>query len=478
MLAHTFHERIGRFGLQRLLAEDAQGALYQGVEAESGQPVLVQVLPLAPGARRPGWWRAVRRGRSTDAKALEHPNIARLVEAGRSDDAVFAAAESIAGETLEQLLARSGRLPTLQGLALVLQLLSALQFAHGRGQVHGALHPGTLLVARTGQLKVLGFGLERGTVLTPPAFRPPEQADGRTAHVATDLYAAALVAHVVLTGGWPGPRKPATAALRAVFERALAPDPQARYADAAAFSAALQAAVGEPVWDRSPARGVEPPSAAAVLPAPAVPLAAAPRPAQPVRAAPRPRVPSRPRWRPLLAGASAAAFLALTAGLLLRDEPALDTQTVALDRAPGLAIQPAPVAVQLAAAPAPEAPAPAPAPQVSAAVMGAPGILPLAPALTPAPRAAERVEPGRPAQAQPPVASSPPPPQRRPRAPVRLAQASRPADLGCRQDAALTREFCKAMRCASPGFQRHPVCVRMSADQRALNTQRELLGGR
>lgn len=65
-----------------------------------------------------------------------------------------------------------------------------------------------------------------------------------------------------------------------------------------------------------------------------------------------------------------------------------------------------------------------------------------------------------------------------PRRPAR-PQVAQAYDLhvGCRQDAMLTREVCKAIRCASSEFARHPVCVRRIAEQRARDTERELYSG-
>jgi hypothetical protein len=64
------------------------------------------------------------------------------------------------------------------------------------------------------------------------------------------------------------------------------------------------------------------------------------------------------------------------------------------------------------------------------------------------------------------------PPPHRPR----LAQRN-PPDLACPQELAIARELCKAVRCTQSEFSRHPVCLRLQADRRALDAQRELLGG-
>lgn len=276
-------DMLGSFRLGRKVASDGMGAVHEGLDAQ-GQPVCIRLLP-ADALHASGEQRDRVRALALTAAGLQHPGIVELLDFGWEDDTAFVVTALVEGETLAQYLARVGRLPALQGLALALQLLSALTFAHQRGLVHSALHPQHVLMGRNGQLKIAGFGwvaaaasaARRPGVFDAPAYMAPEQILGRPADLRSDLYSAAVVAYELLAGSWPyqahaAPQPPRAlrrelpVALDAVFERAQAQSPQARYPNAGELAAALQAAFGTPVWERAlvPAR----PSRAAEKPAP------------------------------------------------------------------------------------------------------------------------------------------------------------------------------------------------------------------
>lgn len=90
-------DRIGRYPLQRLLNEDAHGARYEGRDPESGQRVAVQVFPAALAGAR-GWWGGLHLKRlAAEAKALQHPNIVRVIDGGREGGSAFVVTEWVDG---------------------------------------------------------------------------------------------------------------------------------------------------------------------------------------------------------------------------------------------------------------------------------------------------------------------------------------------------------------------------------------------
>ena len=272
---------LSTFGPYRLLSTistGARGTVHEAFDPESRRRIALRVVPLRPGHARRGLlqrWRLKRRGLAVSR--LQHPNIVAWLAQGQVDGSSFVATEFVDGVPLTTYLAGVGHLPVLQGLALSAQLLAALAFAHGRRQLHGAIQPGNLLVSRTGQLKVAGFGWAAGEPGAPvpgrfhePCYLAPEQGRGAPADARADLYSAALVARLLLGGGPPDrPTAALPPKLAAVFERALAVQPRQRYRDAASLRAALQDAVGEPVWDRAELRAPIVPDAAARPQAPA-----------------------------------------------------------------------------------------------------------------------------------------------------------------------------------------------------------------
>lgn len=345
-------------------------------------------------------------------------------------------------------LARTGRLPTLHGLALTAQLLSALEFAHRHDRVHGAIEPAQLIVEPCGRLKVAGYGV-------------PVRERGHAASAHTDLHSAAGVAHLLLSGELPGRERPQLPpGLQAVFTRALAAEPERRFPHAAALSAALRNAVGQPVWDPQRRQSAAQEPAIAAKPVPIPPAPKEPSIARPL-AARQAHARSVPR-RPLLIAAGVAALF-MVAVLAMRQDDAegpLDVATVDAHEEVVIA--------------EPSRPAP-PAAESQPAIVPVPAAIELAqerPATQQIGAAPEvkavRADRGRNAAPQPARRS----------AVLRTASASRGPELGCQQDFALSREVCTALRCATAEFRSHPICVRLSAHQRTVNAQREMLGGR
>ena len=157
------------------------------------------------------------------------------------------------------------QIPELDGF----QVLEALDYSHSRGVVHRDIKPGNLFVEEDGNLKILDFGLARlqastltanGQIVGTPDFMSPEQAEGRIVDARSDIFSAAAVGYLIVTGRAPfasgdlrqtlqalltTPPAPMTDAdapepLRRVLLRGLAKDPQARYQSCSDMLAELQ----------------------------------------------------------------------------------------------------------------------------------------------------------------------------------------------------------------------------------------------
>ncbi len=147
--------------------------------------------------------------------SLEHPHIARLLDAGvAADGQPYLALEYVVGEPLDQYCdAHHATLP--QRLQLMLQVLDAVQHAHQNLVIHRDLKPANILVTAQGQVRLLDFGIAKlmvegvgeETELTRHAGRPltphyasPEQRDGRAVGTASDVYALGVVLFELLCG--------------------------------------------------------------------------------------------------------------------------------------------------------------------------------------------------------------------------------------------------------------------------------------
>ena len=150
--------------------------------------------------------------------ALEHPNIARLYDAGVSAAGqAFLALEYVEGEPITAYC-DGHRLDLRQRIALLMQVLSAVQYAHQALVVHRDLKPSNILVTPQGETRLLDFGIAkllidgqtRETELTQIGGRPmtpdyasPEQIAGRAVGTPSDVYSLGVLLYELLCGARP-----------------------------------------------------------------------------------------------------------------------------------------------------------------------------------------------------------------------------------------------------------------------------------
>jgi WD40 repeat protein/serine/threonine protein kinase len=150
--------------------------------------------------------------------SLNHPHIARLIDAGFSEDSQpYLALEYVAGKTITEYCDEH-RLPLRSRLELFRQVLSAVQYAHANLVIHRDLKPSNVLVTQDGQLYLLDFGIAKlltegkaseteltrvgGRALTPD-YAAPEQIAGLPITTAADVYALGVIFYELLTGERP-----------------------------------------------------------------------------------------------------------------------------------------------------------------------------------------------------------------------------------------------------------------------------------
>ena len=204
---------------------------------------------------------------------LSHPNIVAVYDVSRSSDLEYIVMELIDGITLKQYMQKKGdKLNWREALHFITQIVKALGHAHSRGIIHRDIKPHNIMVLRDGSVKVADFGIARLTnsahsTLTQEAlgsvhYISPEQAKGSHIDARSDLYSAGVVLYEMLTGRLPfegdspvsvaiqhinsiplTPREidpTIPEALEAITMRAMAPDPDARYASADEMLADLE----------------------------------------------------------------------------------------------------------------------------------------------------------------------------------------------------------------------------------------------
>jgi serine/threonine-protein kinase len=199
---------------------------------------------------------------------LIHTNIATVFDYGEDDGLAYLVMELVDGQPLSQMIHERGPLPAEQVRSVMGQCALALGVAHAARLVHRDVKPANILVREDGLVKLTDFGVARaadasghtraGDLVGTPSYISPEQALGRPATGASDLYALGVVGHEMLCGAKPfdKPTPVATAispihepppplpddvpeSLAGVIEELLAKDPADRPENARAVAVRL-----------------------------------------------------------------------------------------------------------------------------------------------------------------------------------------------------------------------------------------------
>ena len=247
----AFHsgDTVGPYRLLRELGHGGMGEVWQAERADGTLKRKV-ALKLPHVTWAPGLAERFAREREILA-SLEHPNIARLYDAGLDPHGrPYMALELVEGLPIDEFCKRRN-LRVEARLRLLLQVADAVAFAHSRLVIHRDLKPGNILVTDDGQVRLLDFGIAklmegdatRETALTRVGGRAltldyasPEQIRGEPIGTPSDVYSLAVVAFELLAGARPYKRKHQSAAQ---LEEAIAHS-DAPLASAVADEAALK----------------------------------------------------------------------------------------------------------------------------------------------------------------------------------------------------------------------------------------------
>ncbi len=207
--------RFGSYVVEREIGRGGMGAVYLASRADEVFYKTVAIKVISGGAAlSESALEAFRRERQILAQ-LEHPNIARLLDAGATDDGLlYLIMEYVDGLPLDVYIQRN-KLGLEAALDLFLAVCEAVAFAHRNLVVHRDLKPSNILVDGSGQVKLLDFGIAK--VLSPgraatatvavrltPEFASPEQIRGSGISTVSDVYSLGVVLfHLVTAGARP-----------------------------------------------------------------------------------------------------------------------------------------------------------------------------------------------------------------------------------------------------------------------------------
>ena len=256
----------GRYTLTERIASGGMGEVWQARDGVLGRIVAVKVL--RPNAEDEPRFAQRFHDEARHSASLSHANIATVYDYGEDAGTAYLVMELVRGTPLSRLIATRGALGPALTRSIIGQAALALAAAHEKGVIHRDVKPANIIVTPEGIAKLTDFGIARaldssshtrtGEVVGTPHYLSPEQALGRPATGASDLYALGVVAHEMLTGRRPFDAGSAVATalaqvhdappplpadtpndLRAVIDQCLDKDPSRRPRSAAAMAAAL-----------------------------------------------------------------------------------------------------------------------------------------------------------------------------------------------------------------------------------------------
>lgn len=199
---------IGDYRLFEPMGGDGVATLFRGYDASLDRPVAIRVLKAEMASDQ----QCVERfqAEATVAAGVSHPNVVAIHFVGQDESVPFYVMHFVVGETLASRLLRETRLVPPAAMEFARQCLAGLEAAHQRGIVHGALHPGKILLEQSsGRAVLTDLGRLRraahdsSTDLASVLYTPPEVARGVAPDARGDLYAMGLILYRMLAGRVP-----------------------------------------------------------------------------------------------------------------------------------------------------------------------------------------------------------------------------------------------------------------------------------
>lgn len=214
--------RVGPYRILEMIGQGGMGAVYRAVRDDDEYRKEVAIKVVSGGLYLPALRQRFLRERQILAN-LEHPNIARLLDGGTTQEGLpYVVMEYVSGKPIDRYCREAkdgGEIGQRDKIELMVQVARAVDYAHRHLVVHRDLKPDNIYVTAEGVPKLLDFGIAKALApeeagidsartidaarLMTPAYASPEQVRGEVVTTATDVYQIGMVLYLLLTGKTP-----------------------------------------------------------------------------------------------------------------------------------------------------------------------------------------------------------------------------------------------------------------------------------
>ena len=219
---------IGRYRVEAPIGAGGMGEVYRVTDTASGRTMALKTLPRGPVVPRV-WERFL--NEATIQSQVSHPAIAAFHEMFLWGELPCLIMEYVEGQTLDQVLSRTGPLPPSEVVRLLYPICDALSCLHAMGILHRDLKSSNVKLTSGGSVKLIDFGIARfrsasrmtqvGAVAGTPEMLAPELLRGRLADEASEIWGLGVLGYEMLTGRLPF----VGTAVQDVYQQILEADP-------------------------------------------------------------------------------------------------------------------------------------------------------------------------------------------------------------------------------------------------------------
>jgi serine/threonine protein kinase len=203
---------LGVYELVDVLGQGGMSVVFKARHKMTDQEVALKILPPELAAHSQVKSRFLEEAKAL--AALDHPNIVHLYNFGQENGSFVLAMQMVRGKTWERMILEAKRLDWKITCRITIDVLKALEYAHGRGVVHRDMKPSNVLVRETdGAATVMDFGIAKmaqstkltaeGQTMGTVRYMSPEQVRGQEVDLRTDLYSLGATMYESLVGDTP-----------------------------------------------------------------------------------------------------------------------------------------------------------------------------------------------------------------------------------------------------------------------------------